>query len=99
MPQVDVSVDAEEDIDGIAAFTAKTWGQRQTDEYLAKLEDSFKLLAQNPSIGRLCESIRPGLLRFEVGKHVVFYIREPEGILIVRVLHQQMIPARPRFEP
>ena len=99
MLQVDVSVEAEEDIDLIAAYTTRTWGWRQTNHYLAMLEDGFNLLAQNPSIGRSCDSIRPGLRRFEIGKHVVFFILEPNGIQIVRILHQHMIPAKPHFEP
>jgi toxin ParE1/3/4 len=66
---------------------------------LGQLEDSFQLLAQNPSIGRSCDAIQAGLRRFEVGKHVIFYRSKPGGIRIVRVLHQQMIPAKPRFEP
>jgi plasmid stabilization system protein ParE len=28
----------------------------------------------------------------------VFYRLKPDGIRIVRVLHQQMIPAKPHFE-
>jgi len=97
--QVDVSIEAEEDIDQITAYTTRTWGWRQTIHYLAKLEDGFNLLAQNPSIGRSCDSIRPGLRRFEIGKHVVFFILEPNGIQIVRILHQQMIPVKSHFEP
>jgi plasmid stabilization system protein ParE len=42
--------------------------------------------------------IHPGLRRFEQGKHVVFYLAQPDELLIVRVLHQQMIPAKPHFE-
>jgi len=38
------------------------------------------------------------LRRFEHGKHVVFYLSELDNILIVRVLHQQMIPDKFRFE-
>ena len=48
MLQVDVSFEAEEDIDQITAYTTRTWGWRQTNHYLAKLEDGFNLLAQNP---------------------------------------------------
>lgn len=98
MLQVDVSVEAEEDIDQITSYTTRTWGWRQTIHYLAKLEEGSSLLAQNPSVGRSCDSIRPGLRRFEIGKHVVFYIVESDSLLIVRVLHQQMIPAKPHFE-
>lgn len=93
MPQFHVSVQAEQDIDGIAAYTTESWGWRQTAQYLAKLEETFDMLARNPSIGRSCDSIRKGLKRFETGRHVVFYIPHATGILVVRVLHEQMLPA------
>ncbi|HME58787.1 MAG TPA: type II toxin-antitoxin system RelE/ParE family toxin [Terracidiphilus sp.] len=93
-----VSVEAQADIDLIAAYTTDTWGWQQTDRYLNKLEDSIQLLAQNPEMGRACDAISPGLRRHEQGKHVVFYRLKPGGIRIVRVLHQQMIPAKPHFE-
>ena len=92
MAQVRISVEAEADIDQIAAHTTNTWGWRQTNQYLAKLEDGFDLLAQNPSIGRSCDSIRAGIRRFEIGRHVVFYLPESGGVLVVRVLHQRMLP-------
>jgi len=87
-----VSAEAQEDIDGIADYTLKAWGWRQSGQYLAKLEDSFSLLADHPSIGRPSDSIRAGLRRFETGRHVVFYLPDSDGILIVRVLHQQVLP-------
>lgn len=92
MAQVRISVEAERDIDRIAAYTTGTWGWLQTTQYLAKLEDGFDVLAQNPAIGRSCDSIRAGLRRFEIGRHVVFYVPEAGGVLVVRVLHQQMMP-------
>ena len=49
-------------------------------------------------MGRTCDSVNIGLRRFEHGKHVVFYRIATGGILIVRVLHQAMIPAKSRFE-
>jgi toxin ParE1/3/4 len=91
--QVRVSAEAESDIDQIAAYTTATWGWRQTDKYLAKLEECFELLAGNPSVGRTCDSIRIGLRRFEIGSHVVFYFPDKVEILIVRVLHDRMLPA------
>jgi toxin ParE1/3/4 len=93
-----VSADAQADIDLIAAYTTDTWGMQQTDRYLGQLEDSFQLLAENPRMGRSCDAISSGLRRHEVGKHVVFYRLKPDGIRIVRVLHQQMIPHKPHFE-
>ncbi len=93
-----VSADAQTDIDLIAAYTTGTWGPQQTDRYLGQLEDSFQLLAENPRMGRPCDAISSGLRRHEHGKHIVFYRLKPGGIRIVRVLHQQMIPAKPHFK-
>jgi toxin ParE1/3/4 len=98
MGSVHISVNAEADIDSIVEYSKDKWGLRQTDRYLSRLEDGFALLARNPPIGRSCDSIRPGLRRFEVGKHVVFYVPVPDGVLIARVLHQRMLPAKRRFE-
>jgi toxin ParE1/3/4 len=50
-------------------------------------------------MGRGCDSVSIGLRRIEHGKHVVFYRVVTGGILIVRVLHQQMIPGKRHFEP
>jgi len=36
--------------------------------------------------------IRAGLRRMEHGSHVIFYRWLPEGIFIVRVLHERMLP-------
>ena len=93
-----VSAEAQVDIDLIAAYTTDTWSWQQTDRYLSKLEDSFQLLAENTEMGRACDAISIGLRRHEQGKHVVFYRVKPEGIRIVRVLHQQMVPANFPFE-
>jgi toxin ParE1/3/4 len=95
---VTISVRAEADLDSIVEYSKEKWGSRQTDKYLSRLEDELELLARNPLIGRSCNSILPGLRRLEVGKHVVFYVPTPEGILISRVLHRRMLPAKSRFE-
>ncbi len=98
MPVVRVSTQAEADIDSIAEYTKDTWGEIQADSYLMKLEDGFELLARNPSIGRSCDQIRRGLRRYEIEKHVAFYVPLRNGVLIVRVLHQRMLPVKSRFE-
>ena len=98
MPVLRISGEAEADLVKITEYTLSKWGWRQAEEYLAKLEDGFDLLARNPSAGRLCDLILPGLRRFEIGKHVVFYRSETKGIRVVRVLHQSMLPIKSRFE-
>jgi len=99
VPAYSVANLAESDIKSVLRYTMKTWGRAQTVRYRQELQNCFQLLADHPSLGRSCDSIHPGMRRLEVGKHVVFYLPEPDGLLIVRVLHQQMVPANFHFEP
>lgn len=89
---------AEADLLSIAEYTLRTWGKGQTALYLNELEDCCKRLADNPALGRPCAEIRPGLRRFEHGKHVVFYRQERGGILVSRILHERMLPERHPIE-
>jgi toxin ParE1/3/4 len=90
--EIRVSVEAQNDFDEITTYSVRTWGWRQADIYLERIDDCLELIAANPSIGRACDKIRSGLRRFEIGRHVLFYTTERDGILIVRVLHQRMLP-------
>ena len=62
------------------------------------MEDCCQRLAGTPTSGRPCHQIRPGLYRMEAGKHVIFFRREPTGIVISRILHEPMLPERYAFD-
>lgn len=98
MATVRFSRDAKADLLSIGAYTLQTWGPAQAERYLDGLERCAKLLAGNPLLGRPCEWIRPGLYRFEKGRHVLFYRRQEDGILVSRILHQSMLPEHHSFE-
>jgi toxin ParE1/3/4 len=98
MAELRFSLRARNDLLNIGAYTCQTWGAAQAERYLEALERCAKLLAGNPSLGRPCEWIRPGLRRFEKGRHVLFYRRQGDGILVSRVLHHSMLPQRQPFE-
>jgi len=85
---------AEADLLSIGDYTLRTWGRAQAARYLGELEVSCQMLADNPSLGRINDHVRPGLRRLEHGKHVVFYRQEHGGVLVSRILHQRMLPDR-----
>jgi toxin ParE1/3/4 len=85
---------AETDLLSISAYTLRTWSKAQTVRYLDELETCCQTLVANPALGRPCDDIRPGLHRHEHGRHVIFYRQELNGILIVRILHQGMLPEK-----
>lgn len=98
MPKFLVSSAAGSDIRGIIRYTTLKWSAEQATRYAAGIRKCFLTLAQSPGMGRGCDSVSGGLRRFEYGKHVVFYRVVTGEVLIVRVLHQQMIPEKRHFE-
>ena len=78
------------DLQEIAEYTIERFGIMQARRYRDSLKTCFVQLANNPTLGRRAEQLMHGLQRFEHQSHVVFYISEPENILIVRVLHSSV---------
>jgi toxin ParE1/3/4 len=57
---------------------------------LAQLDRRFALLADSPTVGRSCDAIRLGYRKYHEGRHLIFYVLIPEGIKVVRILHDSM---------
>jgi toxin ParE1/3/4 len=89
-----LTTEAEADILDIYRYTFENFGEAQADIYHDGLHDCFELLADTPLIGRDYSFLRPGLRRYEHISHSVYYRLTDIGILILRVLHQRMDPAR-----
>ena len=80
-----------EDLGEIWNYAHENWSEHQTDIYYQLLIESFKEIANNPSIGKNYGGIVGSLRGFKVGRHIIFF-REMEGqkIEIIRILHEQM---------
>ena len=81
---------AVEDLRSIGRYTQKKWGRDQRNQYLTKLDKSFETIASEPEIGLACDDIRKGYRKYHVGRHLVFYRRTKDHILIIRILHDRM---------
>lgn len=90
MPVFRLTELAKQDLRSIGRYTQMTWGREQRNIYLAKLDACFHLLAQEPQRGKACDDIRPGYRKYHVGRHLIFYRQAPEGLEIIRVLHDRM---------
>jgi toxin ParE1/3/4 len=82
----------------IARFTEQTWNTAQAKKYVNEIESCCLLLAANPSLGRSFRGPRPNLRRMEQGSHVIFFIAEEKGIVVLRILHKGMMPGLREFE-
>ena len=78
------------DMDQIATYTRREHGERQCVLYIDELQAGFRRLGGFPGMGRHCGSVRPRLRSWKQGRHVIFYLPEAAGVLIVRVLHESM---------
>ena len=85
---------AERDLEEITDYTIQQWGVTQTLVYLDGLEARVQLLADNPDAGTTRETLFTGLLSFPYESHILYYVKQPNGITIVRVLHQRMDPIK-----
>ncbi len=92
MGEYALSNEADADIEQIARQSAEQRGLRQAEAYILALHDTFRSLARFPKMGRDAGALRANCRRFECGVHVVFYRTTKSGILIIRVLHQRMLP-------
>ncbi|WP_067517617.1 type II toxin-antitoxin system RelE/ParE family toxin [Endozoicomonas ascidiicola] len=82
---------AKADLKEIAMFTMKRWGREQRNIYLKQFNDTFILLSGRPSLGKSCNEIREGYLKFPQGSHMVYFRQSGKNqIQIVRILHKSM---------
>lgn len=59
----------------------------RADAFIDDVEARFRILAEQPLLGRRREELAPGLRSFPLGRYIIFYKVLPDGIEIVRVLH------------
>ncbi|MDH5413365.1 MAG: type II toxin-antitoxin system RelE/ParE family toxin [Flavobacteriaceae bacterium] len=90
MGRYQLSKKAEFDINHLYADGVLEYGLRQADRYYDGLIERFEFLADNPNIGINSDELSSNLQRFRYGRHVVFFTSTDTGIMIVRVLGEEM---------
>ena len=89
-----LTVRAQRHLQAIFEFSIERFGERQADKYRASLLACFDLLAENPKLGRLSPTIRPGMRRHEHGSHVIIFREEVDArIVIGAILHKRQMLA------
>lgn len=95
MPGYRVSRKAQNDIREIGLYTQQQWGKEQRRAYLSGMQTGFERLADNPLLAAERTEFDPAVRIHPYEKHLIVYLIQSDGILIVRVLHQSMdVPAQ-----
>ena len=85
---------ARRDLAGIWSYSAETWSAKRADEYIDAFDSAMSLINEFPSIARDASQIKPGLLRYEVGSHVIYFRVDKSSLTVLRILHDRMEPKR-----
>ncbi len=78
---------AEQDLIDIYVRGFHKWGEKKADDFQQQLISTFRLLAENPGLGRSV-TIRPQLQRYDVVPYVIFYRKFSYSVRIVRILYK-----------
>ena len=87
MARLTITAHARSDLKEIHNHIAKD-NPEAAKRFIERLRAKARQLAETPGIGRSRgEDLRPDLLSFPVGHYVLFYREQPDGIVLVRVIH------------
>lgn len=87
MARYSVSDQAEDDLFDIWLYIS-VQGSRDTAQRMnSRFQEHFRLLAEQPLMGRSRSEWAPDLRSFPVGNYLVFYRPTDYGVEVVRVLH------------
>lgn len=78
---------ADQDIIQLYGRGVMDFGVLQAEDYIEGLFTAFELLAANPHIARERQELTPPVRLHPYGVHMIAYVLQGDGILIVRILH------------
>lgn len=85
-----LSAQADHDFAKLYETGIDLFGDRQADIYAANLISAFDRLSERPFIGFERHDLGYGLRYLHVASHSLYYTPEDQGVLIVRIQHQNM---------
>ena len=86
MSRYRIAAAAQCDLEEIWLFIAKD-NPRAADEWLAEVENRFRLLAGTPLVGQERNDLALALRFLPVGNYLIFYLPLTDGIEVLRVIH------------
>ncbi|NEY90753.1 type II toxin-antitoxin system RelE/ParE family toxin [Tabrizicola oligotrophica] len=86
--KLEFTSDATADLDDILDYSIAQWGLARGFDYVTEIRNRAMLLADGFHPGATADDVQQGLRRQVSGSHVIWFRREPDRIVVIRVLHQ-----------
>ena len=90
MPRIRLTPAAREDLADIWRYTDEEWGTDQATEYTRDIDLAFRLLADEPKLCRERTEFDPPVRIYHQASHLIIYLVDDQGIVVVRILHERM---------
>ena|SRR5690242_17690182 len=88
--RLELSEKADSDLREIYKYSYRQFGDAQAERYYESLWTCFRLIADNPHLGRPRSEFQPPARSHHHKNHVIFYDVYDDRIVIIRVLHKRM---------
>ena len=88
-----LTLDAQSDLIEIRRYTRKQWGIVQSQKYQTELQQTIRLLADTPALGKPRPDVASEAFSFPCVSHVIYYLLHCEKIIVFGVLHKRMVPS------
>jgi toxin ParE1/3/4 len=90
--RIEIAKRAQADLGLIFADGLRQFGEAQAAAYSRSLGEAVELIAQFPFAGPALDAPSPHLRSFHCQSHTIIYRPDEGRILIVRILHDRMVP-------
>lgn len=91
MPSYELTPEADSDLEGIARYTIREWGEHEAKVYLDTLTKRFQKIAAKKIVARPFSEKFPQAFVTRCEHHYIFYIHPENGRpLILAVLHERI---------
>lgn len=84
--------DAKEDLKALKAYSLTQWGAVITRAYLQGMRVAMQMLANHQVGIDVSEETWPGVFYWPYESHYLYFLRAPEGIRVIAIIHQSRLP-------
>jgi toxin ParE1/3/4 len=84
--------EAKEDMKEVKAHSLTQWGPTVTKAYLQGMRVTMQMLADHPLGIDISSETWPGVCYWPYESHCLYFLRAPEGIQVIAVIHHARLP-------
>jgi len=94
MKDLELTPEAQRDLEGIWRYSLSEWGVEQADSYVAEIRSALVGLQTGGTASRNADFVRRGYRTALAARHLIVFRDSDDKVEVIRVLHQRMDAGR-----